>query len=112
MLAQLPEVLGAEIRQLVLLPVRPPILDRIQFRRIAGKKFHPQAPTLLSNELPGGAATMTRQSVPDDQQFARNVARQMRKELDDLRTADRAGKQPGSKSSTRSLLLDQMGHAP
>src|SRR6266849_2990205 len=58
---------------LVLLPVRPQILDRIQFRRIAGKKLHPQASPLLADELPGGAAAMTRQPVPDDQQLAGNV---------------------------------------
>jgi predicted anti-sigma-YlaC factor YlaD len=43
----LPEVRRAEVGQLVLLPVRPQILDRIPFRGIAGKKFHPQAPALL-----------------------------------------------------------------
>jgi hypothetical protein len=50
-------------------------------------------PPLLSYELPGGAATMTRQPVPDDQQLAGSMAQQVRKELDDLRTADRPGKQ-------------------
>src|SRR5712691_2830569 len=94
MLAQLPEVLRAEVGQLVLLPVRPQILDRIQFRRIAGKKLHPQAPALLSDELPGCAAAMTRQSIPDDQQPAGNVAQEMREKLDDLRAADGTGKQP------------------
>jgi len=73
MLAQLPEVLRAEVWQLVLLPVRPQILDRIQFWRIARKELHPQAPALLADELPGGAAAMTRQPVPDDQQLAGNV---------------------------------------
>jgi hypothetical protein len=42
MVTQLSEVLGAKGRQLVPLPVRPQILDRIQFRRIAEKKLYPQ----------------------------------------------------------------------
>ena len=73
MLAQLPEVLRAEVWKLVLLPVRPQILDRIQFWCIAGKKLHPQAPALLADEFPGAAAAMTQQPVPDDQQLARNA---------------------------------------
>ena len=43
-MAQLAEVLRAEVGQLVLLPVGPQILDRIQFRGIAGKKLQPKRP--------------------------------------------------------------------
>ena len=62
----------------MLFPVRPQVLDRIQFRRISGKKLHPQSPVLLANEIPGGAAAMARQSIPDDEQLAGNVAQQVR----------------------------------
>jgi hypothetical protein len=34
---------------------------------------------------------MARQTIPDDQQFAGNVAQQMREKLDDLRAANRSG---------------------
>jgi pimeloyl-ACP methyl ester carboxylesterase len=40
-MAQLPEVLRAEVGQLVLFPVRPQIFDRVQFRSIGGKKLQP-----------------------------------------------------------------------
>lgn len=78
---------------LVLLPVRPQVLDRIQFRRVAGKKLDPQFSVLLLNEVPHRTAAMPRQPVPDNQQLAGNVLQQMREEQDDLRAADRAGKQ-------------------
>jgi len=93
MVAQLPKCGGAEVRQLVLFPVRPEVLDRIQFRRIGGKIFQPQTSSLLPDKVPHCAAVMTGQTVPDDQQLARNVPHQVREKFDDLWTADRAGKQ-------------------
>ena len=59
-MAQFAKVLRAEVGQFVLLPVRPHVLGRIQFRRIAGKKLHPDAPALLADEFPGHAAAMAR----------------------------------------------------
>ena len=91
---QLPEVGRAEVRQFVLLPVGPQILDRVEFRRIARKIFQPQTSALLLYELPHRAAAMTGQSVPNDQQLAGNVPQQVREKLDDLRAADRSRKQP------------------
>ena len=84
MVTQLSERSGTEIRQLMLFPVRPQILYWVQFRRIAGKKLYPQTPSLLPNEVPHRSATMTRQTVPDNQQLAGNMAQQMREKLDDL----------------------------
>lgn len=37
---------------------------------------------------------MARQTTPDDQQFAGNMAQQMREKLDDLSAANGSGKQP------------------
>src|SRR5258708_32880263 len=37
---------------------------------------------------------MARQTIPDDQQFARNVTPQMREKLDDRSAANGSGKQP------------------
>src|SRR5271169_832948 len=92
--AQLPKRRGAEVRQLMLFPMRPQILHRIEFGSIGGKKLQPQAPSLLLDEVPHRAATMGRQSVPDDQQLPRNMPQQMREKLDDLPAADGARKQP------------------
>ena len=73
-MAQLPEISGAEVRQLVLFPVRPQILDRVQFRRIGRQELQPESTALLANEVPYHAAAVAGQPVPDDQQLARNVA--------------------------------------
>jgi len=78
----------------MLLPVRPQNFDRIQLRRVGGKILHPQAPSLLPDEVPYHAAAMARQSVPDDQQSAGNVSQQVAEKLDDLGAADGAGKDP------------------
>jgi hypothetical protein len=75
-------------------PVGPQILDRVQFRRIGREKLQPQASSLLLHKVPHGAAAMARQTIPDDQQFAGNVAQQMREKLEDLRAANGSGKQP------------------
>jgi len=93
-MAQLPKRGGTKVRQLALFPVRPQVLDRVQFRRIGREKLQPQASSLLLHKVPHGAAAMARKTIPDDQQFAGNVALQMREKLDDLRTANRTGKQP------------------
>src|SRR6202163_4316895 len=92
--AQFAQVPGTEIGNLVLLQVPPDILGWIQFRRVSGKKFQPQASSLLTHELPHRAAAMGRQAVPDNQQLARNMPKQVREKLDDLRTANGPGKQP------------------
>jgi hypothetical protein len=40
-MAQLPERGRAEVRQLVLFPVGPQIIDRVEFGSISGKKVQP-----------------------------------------------------------------------
>ena len=55
--------------QLVLLPVRPQILDRVEIGRIARKKLHPEAPALLADEIPR-SGDCDGVSVPDDEQLA------------------------------------------
>ena len=72
--AQLPEVLRAEVRQLMLFPVRPQILDWVQFRGVARKILQPQTSSLLLYKFPHLAAAMAGQAIPNDQQLARNVA--------------------------------------
>ena len=52
------------------------------------------ASSLLLHKVPPGAAAVARQTIPDDQQFAGNVAQPMREKLDDLRAANRSRKQP------------------
>jgi len=77
----------------VLLPVRPQILHGVQFRGIGRQELQPESATLLAHEVPYHAAAVTGQSVPYDQQLAGNVTEQVGEKLDDLRAADRTGKQ-------------------
>ena len=58
---------GGIVRQGIGFEVGPQILDGIQFRRVGRKKLHPQSPALLSDEVPGRAAAMPWQPVPDDE---------------------------------------------
>ena len=82
-MTQLPESSGAEVRQLVLFPVRPQILDRVQFRRIGRQELQPESAVLLAHEVPYHAAAVTGQPVPDDQHPAGNVPEQVREKLDE-----------------------------
>ena len=64
-MAELPKRLRTEVRQFVLLPVRPKIFDGVQFRGIGGQKLQPEAATLLADEVPDQSATMTSQAIPE-----------------------------------------------
>ena len=48
--AQTGEAGGTEVGEFVLFPVRPQILDRIEFGRVGGKKFQPQPFVLLADQ--------------------------------------------------------------
>src|SRR2546425_690790 len=65
---------GTEVRQLMVLPVRPQVLDRVQFRSVGRQKLQPQAPALLAHEVPHHSAAVTPQAIPDDQQLAGQMA--------------------------------------
>src|SRR5437667_1435329 len=75
----------------MMLPVRPQVLDRIQFRSVGRQKLQPQPPALLTNEVPNHPAAVTPQAIPDDQQLASQMAQQVTKKVDHLRAANRTG---------------------
>src|SRR3974377_423833 len=91
--AELSESLRTKSGTLVLLPVRPQILDRVEFRRVGREELQPKPSPLLAHKIPHRAAAMAWQPVPDDQQLAGDMAQQMRKKQDNLRTADSSRKQ-------------------
>ena len=62
----------AEVGQFVLFPVRPQILDWVQFRGVAGKILQPQTSSLLLYKLPHGAAAMSEHEVKE---VARSASR-------------------------------------
>src|SRR5512135_1062676 len=74
MVTEFPVVVGAEVRQLMVLPVRPQVLDRVQFRSVGRKELHPQPPALLPDEVPDHSAAVTAQAIPDDQQLVSFVS--------------------------------------
>jgi hypothetical protein len=73
--AQVPEVSGTEVREFVMLELTPEVLGGVEFRSIGGKPFHLDAPLLGFDELPNESAPMSRQTVPYDEDVARDMAR-------------------------------------
>ena len=55
---KLEEAFRAEVGQLVLFPVTPEQLDRVEFRGVSGKGLEGEAPVLLGDELFDEAAAM------------------------------------------------------
>jgi hypothetical protein len=73
--AQVPEVSGTEVREFVMLEMTPEVLGGVEFRSIGGKPFHLDGPLLGFDELPNESAPMSRQTVPNDEDVARDMAR-------------------------------------
>jgi hypothetical protein len=75
-MTELVQVLGAEVGQFMVLQMPPQILDRIEFRSAGGKPLQLQSTLLSGYELSHQPAAVTRSSVPDHQQRARQVTQQ------------------------------------
>ena len=93
-IAELTEVMRAEVGQLVMFPITPDVLHRVEFRGVGRQVVQRQAAPLTGDELPDQAAAMSLGAIPDYQQSARQMTQQMFEELDYLRTLDGAGKEP------------------
>ena len=91
---QLPEVLRAEVWQLVMFPVAPDVLCRIQLGGVCGQVFERDPATLGADVLAHEAATVRGEAVPDDQQLAGQMPLEVGEKLHDLRCLDRAGEEP------------------
>lgn len=91
---ELGEVLRAKVRQLVLLPVTPDVFDGVEFRGIGRQELELDVAVLTIDVLFDESAAMRRQTVPDNQQFARDLSLEVSQERHDLGPADGAGKQP------------------
>lgn len=89
--AQLPVLLRTNIRQLMLLPVRPQVFDRIQFGRVGRQEFGDQTALARFHIAANRRTTVGRQPVPDNQQRLANLPPQRLQELNHLRRFDRAG---------------------
>ena len=68
--------------------MRPEIFDRVEFRCVGRQILDQQAASLVADELLGDPATMGWQTIPHQQEVARNVAQQMLEELNHLLGTD------------------------
>src|SRR5262249_15862854 len=94
MVAELDEIARTKVGQLVMLPVAPDVLHRIEFGRIGRQLLDYQPALVRGEELLDYPPAVRRQSVPHHQQLARQVTQQMAEEVDYFRGADGAAIEP------------------
>ena len=107
---ELPEIAGAEVGQLVLLPISPEVLYWVEFRRISRETFHPDFTAQTSQVLTHESAAVCGYAVPDDEELALDVTLEVLQEIDHLLCLDRTGvetkvKVPPRKSGDGRKLL-------
>lgn len=89
--AEFSEVPWTEVGQLMMLPVRPEILDRVQLRRIWRQELQLDATALACDVVAHQPAAVRLQAIPDDQQLSPvQVPSQCLQEGDDLGRANRS----------------------
>ena len=87
-IAELAEVMGAEVRQLVMFPIAPDVFHRIEFWGIGRQVVQRQAAPLAGDKFRDQVAAMSLGAIPDYQQSPRQMTQQMGKEVHHLRGAD------------------------
>lgn len=92
--AELREVLGAEVGQLMVLPMSPHRLDRVELRRIRRQVLQHDVPVLSIDVVFDEVAAVRGQAIPDDEQRLAELAPEVSEERHDLRPTDGAGKEP------------------
>src|SRR6516162_3701027 len=93
-MTELGKIARAEVGQLVMLPVAPEVLHRIEFRRVGRQLLDRQPAPLRGDELLDRVSAMRRQSVPYDHEPTRQMPQQMAEEIDYLGAADGAAIEP------------------
>ncbi len=94
MVAEFAERLRAQVRQFVVLPVAPHVLDWVQLGGIAREILKHDPAALRGDVVADDTAAVGGQTVPDDEQLPAEMALKVREKLDDLRSLDRSRKQP------------------
>ena len=87
-------MLGAEVGQLVVFEVAPDVFGGVEFWRVGRKAVDVESPGVALDERGDLAASVDGRPVPDDQEFAADVAQQQAEEFDHLRAFDRAVVEP------------------
>src|ERR1700675_2562549 len=70
---KLDEVVRAEVGQLVMFPITPDVLHRIEFRSIGRQVVQRQAAPLMGDKFRDQVAAMSLGAIPDYQQPARQM---------------------------------------
>lgn len=95
--AQFPSIAGKEVRDLVLFQLRPKVFHGVEFRGVRWEALEPQPAGAFGEECFDGLAAVNRGSVPDHQEFAREVAQQRLQELGRPHSIDAAFVDPEEK---------------
>ena len=98
---ELPEIAGAEVGQLVLLPISPEVLYWVEFRRISRETFHPDFAMQSFQVRAHQSAAVSGYAVPDDQQLAFDVTLEVIQKINYLLGLDRTGVEPKVKVPPR-----------
>jgi hypothetical protein len=85
------KVFGAEVGHLMAFPVAPDIFGGIEFRGIGRQPGQMNAPLLLGQEVAHSTATVSRQSIPNDQDLSLDMPLEMAEEINNLWRFDGAG---------------------
>src|ERR1019366_1217051 len=88
---KLPNVLGAEVGQLALLPIAPKIFDRVEFRSVSGQVGDCDSLLVFLHVAADPEAAVDLGAVPDDEELAVAMAPKLSEEGDYLRGPDCPG---------------------
>ena len=88
---QIREVVNRGIGQGGIIRIVPKGLQGIELGGIGRQPFNPQPRLVSSEDLGGESASMSRQSIPEQDHFAAAMPSQLLEELDDLKAADASG---------------------
>src|SRR6202035_4158308 len=88
MITELSEVMGAEVRQLMMFPIAPDVLYRIEFGGVARQPLDREPTALHAEKFADQPRPMCRKPVPDHHQLAGQMTQQVTEEVDDLRCAN------------------------
>src|SRR6476620_9778343 len=84
--SQFGEVLGTEVGQFVMLPMRPEVFDRVQLGSIGWQELQVDGTLLALDILAHQPTAMCLEPIPDDQQLSvAQMSPQRSEEGDDLR---------------------------
>ena len=89
-LSQVPKVFGTEVGQGMAFEMTPDVFDGIEFRCVCRQAGQNEVALRPLDVTPHRTAAMHRQTIPDHQQFAGNLATEVAKKLGGLSAFDTA----------------------